>query len=374
MDNLSYPQPLNGWLRSCHRRCSHLFFIGTFLMGIGILAVLFHISNTATIAIAATPPPPRPSTAAAAASIEHERVKRQTNQNSHKELLQHKPSTSDLTVVTASRITSTSTSRYPSIRNENVNAIDINNERWSVAKRGQSHSADHQSHAERYQQHAAHRLRHKYDDPASNEYPNRHRYISLNNRNHVNDDDDGNGAGSSNRRGHLPKINRSRDGNGNNDGDDDGSSNSRPSGSSRNRNNNFSLRSNITSHYKVHAYAMANSSSTYGVDDVMMKRPLPLSSAPLLMHRHSQFTNVKHANATISSSSPSSATSSSSLRPSQNHMIVRGNNKHKNDGYVVLRKYKCIMCKVIPGEPMRRPSQSYNNNEQWNRGMCTATV
>lgn len=360
MDNLSYPQPIKYWLHLCRRHRPHLFIIGTFLMGIGVLVVLFHTNNTTSIGAGAAAVIsssasllPRPN------SIQREREKRQTNQNGYEELqsmpgpsLQHKQSTSDLTVISAqaTRITTTtarSSSLFASIGNENVNsdAIVGNNERWPSTKRGQNRKMKHQSNADgnaayRHQSHRQQsasqqqkntvnsgstigvtRYHQQNDDTVPNGNWNRPHSTDWNNiENSVS-------VGSSRSRNHIPKIN----------------------------NNNFSLRSNLTSHYKVHAFARPN--STFGVGDV--KRPLPLSLAqPLHRQPSSQFSNVKrkmYANSSIYST-----------LPSKNH-VFRGSSS--NDGYLVVRKYTCIMCKVIPGEPVRRPSQSLNN-KQWNRGMC----
>lgn len=362
MDNLSYPQPIKYWLHLCRRHRPHLFIIGTFLMGIGVLVVLFHTNNTTSIGGAGAAAVisssasslPRPN------SIQREREKRQTNQNAYEELqsmpgpsLQHKQSMSDLTVISAAaaaRITTTtarSPSLFASFRNETVNsdAIVGNNERWPSTKRGQNRKMKHQSIAEG---NAAHRhqsyrqrspslqqkntmdsgspigvTRHhqRNDDTVSNGNWNRPHNTDGNNiENSVSD-------GSSQSRNHIPKIN----------------------------NNNFSLRSNSTSHYKVHAFARPN--STIGVGDV--KRPLSL---PVHRQPPSPFSNVKrkmYANSSIYST-----------LPSKKHVF---HGSSSNDGYLVVRKYTCIMCKVIPGEPVRRPSQSLNN-KQWNRGMCALTI
>lgn len=362
MDNLSYPQPIKYWLHLCHRHRPHLFSIGTFLMGIGILVVLFHTKNTpvATAAAAATV---SSTSLLLPDSIQHKREKRQTNQNSYEELqpvplplpsLQHKQSTSDLTVITAATritITTTRSPSFKSIGNENVNidataaaAAAANTERWPTTKRSQNRKKKHQSIVERYQSNRQQHQRQNVEnsrsmsmsvtrdhqqkhDTVSNE--NRHRYNSINNNienNRRNDEANGRSSNSSDRN-HIPKIN----------------------------NNNFSLRSNFTSQLRVQTFAGANDTINLG----NVKRPLPLSS-PLLLHRQQQqqpqFSNVKrkmYANVSIST------------RPNKNHVLVHG-----NDGYtMIVRKYKCIMCKVIPGEPMRRPSQSLNN-KQWSRGMC----
>lgn len=351
MDNLSYPQPIKAGLHLCHRHRSHLFFIGTFLMGIGILVVLSHTNNGALVAAAAA------SSSSSlnrlpSESIQHEREKRQTNQNSYEELqrepwplppsLQHEQSTSDLTVITVAATRSTA----PTISTRSPSFTSIgNSERWPSTKRGQNRKTKHQSIADgdaATHRHQSHRHRQyvenarsmsttndgtrnrqqKHDTAASNEMnKNRHRYKSIKKKieNNVSDGDDDDDGGGSDRRNQIPKIN-----------------------------NNFSLRSNFTAHFKVHAYAGAN--GTIGVGDA--KRPLPLSS----QRQPPQFSNVKrkmYANASITTG-----------RPSKNHLLVQG-----TDGYLVVRKYTCIMCKVIPGEPMRRPNQSLNN-KQWNRGMC----
>lgn len=336
MDNLSFPQPIKCWLRFCRRHRPHLFFIGTFLMRIGILVVLFHTNNT-TAAVTAAAAAAAAAATSSADSIQHEREKRQTNQNGYEELqsvplrtLQHGQSTFDLTVITApTSITTTRSPLFTSNGNENVNAAAVvDNERG-----GQNRKTKHQSIADRHQSSrqphqrqnvvnlrsmptSVTKYRQQKHDTMSNANRNRLRYNSINNI-------ENSMSGGSSHRNHIPKIN----------------------------NNNFSLRSNFTSNLRVLAFAKPN--VTIGVGDV--KRPLPLPSS-LLVHRQQQFSNIKrkmYANASISS------------RPNENHPLVQG-----NDGYLAVRKYTCIMCKVIPGEPMRRPSQSLNNNKQWNRGMC----
>lgn len=348
MDNLSYPQPIKYWLRLCRRHRPHLYFIGTFLMGIGILVVLFHTNNTTTggVAAAAAAATAKPSSAD---SIQHEREKRQTNQNGYEELqpvplptLQHRQSTSDLTVITAA--TRTGTARSPSFTSNGNGNVNAGSAVVDTERHGQNRKTKHQSIAERHQsnrqphqrqnvQHSrsmptsvTHSRQQKHDT-VSNASRNRLRYNSVHN-NVENSVSDGSGS----HRNHIPKINNG---------------------------NNFSLRSNFTSHLRVHANAnaFAGPNDTIRVGDA--ERPLPSSSppSPWLLHRQQQqpFSNVKrkmYANASIST------------RPSKNHLLVHG-----NDGYFVARKYPCVVCKVIPGEPMRRPTQSLNN-KQWNRGMC----
>lgn len=333
MDNLSYPQPIKYWLHLCRHHRSRLFFIGTYLMGIGILVVLFHTNNATAEAAAATPS--SSATLLLPHSIQHEREKRQTNQHSYEELqpvplpsLQHKQSTSDLTVILPTTRTTTRSPAFTSIGNENVNiAAAADNDRWSsTTKRGRSRKKKHQSIADRRQsnrppQKANHsmltslngtRNRQQKHDTVSIANKNRHqRYNRINNI--ENSASDG-----SSHRNHIPKIN-----------------------------NNFSLRRNFTSHFKVHAFTRTN--DTIGVDDANHSSPRPL-------HRQHQIANAKrkiYANASESSGS------------SRNQLVVHG-----NDGYLTVRKYTCIMCKVIPGEPMRRTGQSLNN-KQWNRGMCS---
>lgn len=333
MDNLSYPQPIKYWLHLCRHHRPRLFFIGKFLMGIGILVVLFRTNNAAAEATAVTPS--SSATLLLPHSIQLEREKRQTNQHRYEELQAvHKQSTSDLTVISPTTRTTTTTRSpsFTSIGNENVNtdavvaaAAAADNERWSsTTKRGHSRKKKHQSMADRRQsnrqQQKAHdsqltslngtRNRQQKHDTVSNENKNRHL-----NYNRINNIENSASSGSSHRN-HIPKIN-----------------------------NNFSLRRNLTSHFKVHAFARTN--DTVGVGDANHSSPL---------HRQQQIANAKrriYANASESSGS------------SRNQLVVHG-----NDGYLTVRKYTCIMCKVIPGEPMRRTSQSLNN-KQWNRGMSS---
>lgn len=353
MDNLSYPQPIKYWLHLCRHHRSRLFLIGTFLTGIGILVVLFHTNNGTAKAAADTPS--SSATLLLPHSIQHEREKRQTNQHSHEELqrvplpsLQHKQqSMSDLTVISTTTRTTTRSPSFTSIGNENVDtaaeaaeaakaaeAADatvaaVDNDRWSsITKRGHNRKKKHQSIADRRQSNRPQqkandsmltslngtRNRQQKHDTVSNENKNRHQ--SYNRINNI--ENSASVGGSSHHRNHIPKIN-----------------------------NNFSLRRNFTSHFKVHAFVRTN--ETLGVSDAN-------HSSTLSLHRQQQIVNAKrriYANASESSGSD------------RNRLVVHG-----NDGYLTVRKYTCIMCKVIPGEPMRRTSQSLNN-KQWNRGMCS---
>lgn len=332
MDNLSYPKSINYWLRSC--RYPH--FIGIFSTAI-IILILFQLNNAVTHSIKL-------------------REKRDANQQQQipafHSIVTEIANKNDNSVKQTSIVSDYTNGKYRRNQNQQRQSKFV---KTNVLNDGNSHRQQHERFRQLFQQQQEQKPLRESEQSSNEDFIKNHRTkakLSSTGVNHSTEKQKSNSTNS------LLSSNFSRHHNKNRNLNILSSRNSKPK-------INHNLRSNLATYLlneindNVVKIKKNDNLNVGGTSNSIIKHE------KILSHTRSNSKNeTKYGNYSRTSISNSSGVSFQ--RPLKEHLLIRG-----NEGYLLVQKYKCFMCKVIPGEPTRRidgQAVSLNKQRQHNRG------
>lgn len=379
MDNLSYPKSIKHWLRSCcHRRHRlphhHLISIDGVLVTALIILVLFHEQN---------------SRAAATTSI-NEREKRDTNQHSYgQQSHEQKP----LLPQSTSELVNVQRSAFISIVNELPDENVKSDEQTPIVNyytgdsnktpRHQSHGASHvnDGNNRHRQQHEWYRKYHHHRQP------HQHRNKSFKAQSAQQSNAIENAFGTNTQTAYKAHNRRVQF----NSLQFDSVENRLNGKNSSSRSNNTNLSNNFDDHNESHSLNLSSRNSKPKINNSLMSNLSTHNKhmgSDMLTGRSTNINNTLNVggeNGLVvgktltqhrsNSSDGNTIARSKSIplnstyeRQKKDQLFLRG-----NEGYLIVRKYKCMMCKVIPGQPTRFNAAAATNKPR-TRGMFFYTM